>query len=571
MRISSALLISSALCFASAATRPHIVWVVADDLGYNDVSFTGTGSEVKTPNLQRLAADGVVLGKYYVNAICTPTRSSFMTGRYPIHLGLQHGVIEDGVPDAVPINETMIAEVMRDTGYATHMIGKWHLGFHQPRYTPERRGFDSVLGYYTGNEEYWNHTSPCWSCGNYTALDFHRANATHFEPITHLSGTYSTNAFADEAIAVIKDHAAAEDKRPLFLYLPFEAVHGASSCYREGKTPDCAYPDGDELQAPENYIAEQMAAGIADRQRATFGAMVGALDDAVGNISLTLDEVGFGGNALIVFTTDNGGPNGHFDGHGPSNFPLRAGKGSNFEGGVRGASFIAGSAVPLVARGSRSMSLMHCADWFPTFAGLAGAMLTPKQKQALDGFDMWPTITGAAMQSPRAEILHNIDPTDGRAAIRVGKYKYLISNNKGWGADPRLLSSLPAGECLYEDICPKGWEGGIDEQEGDESNGIQEYLFNVDVDPQERVNLIDSTESADVAALARVKSRLEQYRASMVPLRNLEPDEAAVPEVVPGLNICTPSPEGPILCQDIGVWRPWQPDPEDSFFPTLIV
>jgi len=214
---------------------------------------------------------------------------------------------------------------------------------------------------------------------------------------------------------------------------------------------------------------------------------------------------------------------------------------------------------------------MHCADWFPTFAGLAGAMLSPKQKQALDGFDMWPAITGAEMQSPRTEILHNIDPTDGRAAIRVGKYKYLISNNKGWGDDPRPLSSLPAGECLYEDICPRGLVVGIDDQEGDESNDVQQYLFNVDADPQERVNLVDSTESVDVEALAQVKSRLEHYRASMVPLRNLEPDEAAVPEVVPGLNICTPSPRGPILCQDIGVWRPWQPDPEDSFVPALIV
>jgi arylsulfatase A-like enzyme len=317
-----------------------------------------------------------------------------------------------------------------------------------------------------------------------------------------------------------------------------------------------------------------MAAGITDRQRATFGAMVGAFDDAVGNISLALDEVGFGGNTLIVFTTDNGGPQEHFDGHGPSNFPLRAGKSANFEGGVRGASFIAGSAVPSAVRGTRSMSLMHCADWFPTFAGLAGAMLTPKQKQALDGFDMWPAITGVVPQSPRTEILHNIDPITGYAAIRVGKYKYLASNDQEWGADPRIFSSLPAGKCLYEDICPKGLEVGVEKQEEHESNNVGghlEYLFNMDVDPQERVNLIDSTASEDVEAFAQIMRRLEHYRASMVPLRNLEPDEAAVPEVVPGLNICTPSPRGPILCQDIGIWRPWQPDPEDSFTRTLVV
>merc|ERR1712070_366994 len=164
----------------------------------------------------------------------------------------------------------------------------------------------------------------------------------------------------------------------------------------------------------------------------------------------------------------------------------------------------------------------------------------------------------------------NIDPTNDHVAIRVGEYKYITSGNVNWGRDPRSLSSLPAGKCLYTDICPEGLADGI-HQEGDESGGVHEYLFNVEVDPQERKNLMDSKEAADVEGLARAMSRLEDYRASMVPLRKLKPDEAAVPEVVPGLNICTPSPRGPILCQDLGVWRPWQPDPEDGFTPMLIV
>jgi arylsulfatase B len=135
---------------------PHIVYIVADDLGTFDVPFTGSGSEVVTPTLSALAADGLVLDSYYVQPLCTPSRSSFMTGRHPVQLGLQHGVIRDGVPDAVPINETMLPALLKESGFKTYFIGKWHLGFHQPRYTPERRGFDGTFGYYTGNAEYWS-------------------------------------------------------------------------------------------------------------------------------------------------------------------------------------------------------------------------------------------------------------------------------------------------------------------------------------------------------------------------------------------------------------------------------
>lgn len=173
--------------------RPHFVWIVADDLGTFDVPFTNSGSEIITPTLSRLAAEGLVLDSYYVQPLCTPSRAAFMTGRHPAQLGLQHGVIRDAVPDAVPANETMLPLLLRAAGYRTHMIGKvgarsallshtvlhcrcpmrqtpaclprtrpsqWHLGFHQPRYTPERRGFEDAFGYYTGNAEYFNHTSP---------------------------------------------------------------------------------------------------------------------------------------------------------------------------------------------------------------------------------------------------------------------------------------------------------------------------------------------------------------------------------------------------------------------------
>jgi hypothetical protein len=144
---------------------PHIIFILIDDLGYCDYAWTGcNGSNVLSPHLSSLAANGTVLGNYYVNPICTPTRASLLTGRYPIHLGLQHGTIHDAYPIGVPMNETLLPELLKKQGYRTHIVGKWHLGFYQKQYTPEHRGFDTHYGYYTGNEEYWNHTSPCWNC-----------------------------------------------------------------------------------------------------------------------------------------------------------------------------------------------------------------------------------------------------------------------------------------------------------------------------------------------------------------------------------------------------------------------
>jgi arylsulfatase B/arylsulfatase I/J len=162
---------------------------------------------------------------------------------------------------------------------------QWHLGFHMKKYTPESRGFDTHYGYYTGNEEFWNHTSPCWGCGNYTALDLHFATATSFMPITNESMHYSTHLFTEQLVSLVRHHPAGH---PLFLYAPYEAVHGASSCFVAGKSPDCNKPDGDELQAPDAYIQAQ--AHIANGDRRTFAGMLGALDEGVANITVELTD-----------------------------------------------------------------------------------------------------------------------------------------------------------------------------------------------------------------------------------------------------------------------------------------
>ena len=157
---------------------PNIIFILADDYGYHDIGYHG--SEIKTPNLDKLAESGVKLENYYVQPICTPTRSQLLSGRYQIHTGLQCGVIWAPQPNGIPLNDTLLPEKMKEVGYATHAIGKWHVGFYQPAYLPTRRGFDSFYGYLTGREDYLTHMTGTGypylqpKRGSWNGVDFHR-------------------------------------------------------------------------------------------------------------------------------------------------------------------------------------------------------------------------------------------------------------------------------------------------------------------------------------------------------------------------------------------------------------
>eukprot|EP00057_Strongylocentrotus_purpuratus_P034012 XP_793612.3 PREDICTED: arylsulfatase B isoform X2 [Strongylocentrotus purpuratus] len=140
------------------AQPPNVIFVVADDLGWNDVSFHGS-SQIPTPHIDALAQEGVILTNYYVSPICTPTRSAIMTGKHPIHTGLQYSVIIADEPYGLGTNETIMPQYLRSLGYRTHMVGKWHLGFFKESLTPSHRGFESYYGYYGGMQDYFTHES----------------------------------------------------------------------------------------------------------------------------------------------------------------------------------------------------------------------------------------------------------------------------------------------------------------------------------------------------------------------------------------------------------------------------
>ncbi|XP_060599619.1 arylsulfatase J-like [Ruditapes philippinarum] len=338
-----------------------------------------------TPNLDNLARQGVILDSSYVQSVCTPSRSSLMTGLYPYHTGMQHGVIRPFEPKFLPEKFEILPQKLKNLGYSTHIIGKWHLGYCNWKYTPTYRGFDSFFGFYAGSESYYNHTKS-------TSYDFRLNEDVYYQA----KGTYSAELFSNRVIDIINE--ADPDAQPLYLYISFQSVHGP-------------------LEVPERF--EKYYPDVVYPDRKTYSGMVSALDEAVGNITGALEANGFMDNAVIVFTTDNGGK----ATEGGSNYPLRGNKGSLWEGGTRGVAFVH-SPTLLKKSGYINSEMIHAVDWFPTLVHLAGGKPDP----SLDGVNQWKTIS-KGLKSARDEFIYNIDNIVDKWAIRVGDYKLLYGEN----------------------------------------------------------------------------------------------------------------------------------------------
>ncbi|XP_066269874.1 arylsulfatase B-like isoform X10 [Branchiostoma lanceolatum] len=512
------LLITAVLYDGSSSSKatqpPHIILIVADDLGWNDVSFHGS-DQIPTPNLDSLAYSGVILGNYYVSPICTPTRSAIMTGRHPIHTGLQHGVIIGAQPYGLGLNETVLPQYLKQLGYATRMVGKWHLGMYAWDYTPTYRGFDSFYGYYTGAEGYVDHVNGIHASLGYKGLDLR--NGT--EPVWTENGTYSTELFATEAERIIASH---DTSKPLFLYLPHQAVHSGN-------------PDN-PLQAPQKYIDK--FPHIQHPGRRTFAAMVSALDDAVGNVTKALSARGMLENSVIIFTTDNGGPAAGFDMNYASNWPLRGVKNTLWEGGVHGTGFVHS---PLIKQPKRTThELLHVCDLLPTIYTLAGGDST--ELKNLDGTNVWETIS-RGVESPRVEVLHNIDPKRKTAALRYSDYKIILGEAykgawDGW-YPPEGVTTNRSKETNH---VPR-WSGPLKIKCGEKPANASTNckprdnpcVFNIKEDPCEFNNIADWNQPL----LTFLMGRLEAYSATAVPIRNQPTDPRGNPKY-----------HG-------GVWSPW--------------
>ncbi|ELU04236.1 hypothetical protein CAPTEDRAFT_53259, partial [Capitella teleta] len=467
---------------------PNILLIVADDLGHHDVGYHG--SVIKTPNIDHLAYTGVRLENYYVQPICTPSRSQLMTGRYQIHTGLQHNIINPFQPNAVPLDLPMLPEVLKQNGYSTHMVGKWHLGFYKDEVLPMNRGFDSYYGYLTGSEDYFTHRR----CGalpgaNKTVCGIDLRN--DFEVDWNQTGKYSTQLFAEKAEDVVRKHAVHQPDQPLFLYVAFQAVHAPN-------------------QVPNEYLKPY---DIDDPKRRLLAGMVTCMDEAVGNITAAFKDTGLWDNTVVVFTTDNGGDVNENSGN---NWPLRGWKHSLWEGGMRGVGFV--NSPLLKSFGYPVNGLMHVSDWFPTLLNLAGA--NTSSISGLDGHDIWKSIAERE-DSPRKELLHNIDPlypprgsklnhtydVRVRSALRVGDFKIITG-------DPFTGSWVPPPE-YHKKTIPDP-----------DPRSKNVWLFNVHEDPCETTDL----SVALPGVLTMMLDKLLAYNATAVPCVFPDDDPRSNPE-----------------------------------------
>jgi arylsulfatase A-like enzyme len=364
----------------SAATQPDIVFMLIDDLGYADCGFNG-GKQIKTPNIDRLAKSGAIIENHYVQPVCSPTRSTLLTGRYPTHTGV-YTIVSPGAPWGLPLAERTLADALRSAGYRTALTGKWHLGEFEKAYQPNARGFDHQYGHFFGMLDYFTHE-------RMNKLDWYRQG----EPLKEEG--YTTHLITAEACKVI---ATTDAAKPLFLYVPFNGVHSP-------------------FQVPEEYLKPY---GDLKGNREKLAGMLAAVDEAVGKIEDALRKAGRLENTLIVFSSDNGGP--------PpgDNTPLRDFKGSIYEGGTRAAAFATWPGR--IPAEQRLRQPMHMVDWYPTLIRLAGGSL--EQKLPIDGLDVWPMLTKGA-PSPHDAILSVSTQGPTRAAVRMGDWKLIVSG----GAD----------------------------------------------------------------------------------------------------------------------------------------
>ncbi|TMW43723.1 hypothetical protein DOY81_011200, partial [Sarcophaga bullata] len=388
--------------------------------GLDDVSFRGA-NEFLTPNIDALAYHGKMLNRFYTPPMCTPSRATLLTGLYPIHTGTQHYVILNEDPWGILENITSMAEVFQASGYATHLIGKWHLGMGRREFTPTFNGFDSHYGYWGAYVDYFAMRSKMPS--NYSmGYDFRR----NMDLECVAPGSYVTDLFSQEAENIILN---SKNNQPLFLMVNHLATHTAN--------------DEDPLQAPQEEIDK--FAYIPDIKRRTYAAMASKLDESVGRIVKALAKAQKLDNSIVIFYSDNGAPSAGLFNNTGSNWPLRGQKNSPWEGGIRVAGAIWS---PLLKnRNSIFQPPMYVGDWLPTLAAAANISLEPFNLQ-LDGINVWPELVTSKTETlitknSDREIVHMLDNIYEVKSYTKGQLKYIKGSTINGEFDYVLLERNP--------------------------------------------------------------------------------------------------------------------------------
>ena len=417
---------------------PNIIVILADDLGNADLGYRG--SDIKTPNIDKLAREGVRLESFHGMPVCTPARAALMTGRYPMRYGLQTLVIFPNHTYGLPTDERTLPQALKEAGYQTAMVGKWHLGHADQKYWPQNRGFDHFYGNTVGEVDYFTHQRS-------GVTDWQRNGKFISEE------GYVTTLFGDEAVRLIEK----QDKdKPFFLYFASLAPHAPYQA-----------PRADE---------DRYASTIKDPTRRTYAAMITSLDDQVGRIVAALDKRGMRENTLIIFSSDNGGPRSAVVASGAhskeeraasgvkqeslpaSNGDLRGGKGSLHEGGVR---------VPTIFNWPAKLKPrvvsepLHMVDVMPTVLALAGAKPNPADKP-LDGKDIWTTVA-EGKPSAHEDILVNVEAF--RGSVIKGDWKLV------------KIALLPGKTELFDLAADPGERNNVAEQNPEVVRDLESRLM----------------------------------------------------------------------------------------------
>lgn len=360
----------------AADRKPNILVIVADDFGYGDIGVQGC-RDIPTPNIDSLAKNGVRCSSGYVSGpYCSPTRAGLMTGRYQQRFGHEFNpgpAAEANRAKGLSLDETTLPQLLKNGGYATGMVGKWHLGYTEAHH-PQSRGFQEFFGFLGGAHSYIDWTTPA-------------------DPILRgrtpaKRDDYLTDAFAREAVAFIDRH----QQEPFFLYLAFNAVH----------TP---------MQAPEKYTARFQ--NIRDEKRRTYAGMVSAMDDAIGAVLKKLRDGKIEEQTLVFFISDNGGPE---EANASDNGPLRGGKATTWEGGVR-VPFLVQWTGHLPAGKVYEQPVIQL-DILPTALAVAG--VEPSSSLKLDGVNLLPYLEGKKTDAPHDALYWRFG---SQIAIRKGDWK----------------------------------------------------------------------------------------------------------------------------------------------------
>lgn len=476
------LMLAAAVVASASAAQPNLFFVMVDDWGHYDVGFRGNGN-IKTPVIDKMVAEeALLLNRHYTFKYCSPTRRSFLSGRFPTHQGQ-----DNGPQVTVDLRVKTIADKLASAGYECHQAGKWHAGHATVFQAPTGRGFKTSLGYFNGACDHYTQQDSEDGCGEVTDLwDSDR-------PAHGMNGTYGDYLYTGRAVSVIESH---DVTTPLFFYLALQCAH-------------------DPMEVPAQYKA--IYSHLPHDMQVEYG-FSSVIDEAIGNVTAALKSKGMWENTVLVVSSDNGGP-AFSDQAAASNYPLRGGKYTLWEGGLRVTAFVSGGLLPAGMRGTNTSAPIHICDWYSTFSKMAGVDPTDDHDgvPSIDSIDQTGVIFGQTTTPARDELF----PASG--ILISGRWKL---STTGMGTDkwsgpmypsvPAESPKMPFRGCSTKSPC----------------------LWDIVSDPDERAECSSDNTALVTKLVARLSTLMQGVFSS--PEANVTRDAICAMTVTNG-NFLTPS------------------------------